>query len=159
MGEDKLPRPAKGFLVKAELRMTPDKGIGVFTTQFIPANTLVYMSDPLLYSEEEATVYLESLPTLEERQDWISHSYGSQGKICIDRDDIIRINHSDNPTLYCKSFLCTSSNSYSAIAARDVKEGEELTEDYRTYTLTPAYVRLCKKYGVCEVYEMEEYSK
>ena len=38
-----LPRLSRsGFRVKVELRMTPDKGIGVFAAEFIPANTRVY---------------------------------------------------------------------------------------------------------------------
>jgi hypothetical protein len=155
---EELPRPAVGFLIKTELRMTPDKGIGVFATQFIPANTRIYVSDPQSYTEEEASAYLESLPTLEERQDWLDHAYGSKGKICQDLYDTVRINHSDNPTMFNKSETEKSLKNF-AIATRDIQVGEELTEDYKVYTLTQAYIRLCKQYGICEVYEKESYSK
>ena len=158
--EDRLPRPATGFLVRAELRMTPDKGIGVFAAQFIPVKTRIYESEPISYSEEEASALLESLPTLEERKHWLEHAYGSQGKVCIDQDDSTMINHSDNPNMI-NELLSEHKHKVKnySIAVRNIEEGEELTEDYRTYSLTPAYIRLCKKYGVCEVYEMESYSK
>lgn len=158
MEEDRLPRPTTGFLVKAVLQMTPDKGIGVFASQFIPAKTVVYEAEPLSYTEEEAIVHLETLPTFQERKQWVEHAYGSLGKICVDPHDIVRVNHSDYPTLFNERVSPTELKSCS-IAVRDIKEGEELTEDYRTYSITQAYVNLCKRYGTCEVYEMENYSK
>ncbi len=156
MATEKLPRPALGFLVKTELRMTPDKGIGVFAAQFIPANTVVYESEPQYYTEEEAAAYLESLPSLQEQQKWLDHAYGSLGKVCMDLFDPVMVNHSDNPTLMDKT-SAKGLNTNAATALCDINEGEELTENYRMYSLTPAYVRLCKKYGVCEVYERDDY--
>ena len=38
MNRQDLPRPAKGFCVNAELKMNPDRGIGVFAAEFIPAS-------------------------------------------------------------------------------------------------------------------------
>ena len=34
-------RPAEGLCVNVELRMTLDKGIGVFAAEFIPANAVL----------------------------------------------------------------------------------------------------------------------
>ena len=61
----KLPQPATGFLVKAELRMSPGKGIGVFADEFIPANQKVYESKPVSYSEKEALILLNSMKSLQ----------------------------------------------------------------------------------------------
>ena len=144
-----IPREAKGFLVKAEIRQSPGKGLGVFAAEFIPANKPIYTTDPLSYTEEEAVAYLESLPTNKERKEWLSYAYGSQDKICIDLDDRTRINHSEIPTIV--ELPTTEETSVScAIAARDIEENEELTEDYRTYSPTPAYNNVCKKYGLIE---------
>ena len=147
------PIPANGFLIKAELRMTPDKGVGVFAAQSIPAKTFVYKYTPHTYTEKEAAVYLESLSSLKEQKYWLEHAYGNDGKISIDYNDQCRLNHSDNPTLdYCEKTSCS-------FATRNIKQGEELTEDYRTFSLSPAYINLCKKYGVIEVYERDDYVK
>ncbi len=35
------PCPTTGFTVATELRLTEDKGVGVFAAEFIPANTQV----------------------------------------------------------------------------------------------------------------------
>ena len=154
MASDTLPRPAVGFEVKAELCKAPGKGIGVFAAEFIPANTLVYSSEYDSYTEEEATAHLECLPA-EEQRDWLEHAFGSHGKVCMDRFDTKMINHSDNPTLNSKTLERVTD----AFASRDIQGGEELTEDYRTFSQPRAYTNLCKKYGVIEVYEMDHYTK
>ena len=148
-----IPREANGFLVKAEIRQSPGKGLGVFAAEFIPANKLIYSSNPLTYTEEEALAYLESLPTNEEKIQWLDFAYGKNGKVCIDSDDLVRINHSENPTI----LIIKGTPIDYGIAARDIEENEELTENYRTYSPTPAYDNVCKKYGVVEVYEEESY--
>ena len=52
MSQGKIPRPAKGFCVKVELKMTSDKGLGVFAAEFIPASTIVM-------DESTGTVYYD----------------------------------------------------------------------------------------------------
>lgn len=157
MANGELPRPAKGFLVKSELRMTPDKGIGVFAAECIPVNTRVYEVEPYCCSEEEASAYLESLPTIKERHFWLDHAYVSQGKLCVDPQDTIRINHDDNPTMSNQP-SCTEPAKNCGIALRDITEGEELTEDYRTYDPDPELLRLCKKFNRdLEEYELKWY--
>ena len=141
-----LPRPATGFRVKAELRMTPDKGIGVFAAEFIPANTRIDDYQTTYYNKEEAIAYLASLSNDEERKWWLEHAYGDKGKIAIEYDDSDMINHSNNPT------IAENPNDGHDYTTRDVYEGEELTEDYRTYDYVPFYEDLCDKYGVTDWY-------
>ena len=141
---EELPRPAKGFKVKAELRMTPDKGIGVFAAEFIPANTRVDDHQTTYYNKEEAITYLASLSSDEERKWWLEHAFGKNGNIAVVSDDNIMINHSSNPT------LDENPDDGHDYTTRDVYEGEELTEDYRKYEDVPIYQELCKKYGVSE---------
>ena len=152
-----LPRPATGFLVKAELRLTRDNGIGVFADEFILADQKVYESKPDSYSEKEALKLLESMPDHGKKY-WLDHAYGSQGRVCLDPDDIPMINHSDNPNMCNQLSSNLPIKSYGK-AIHNIHKGEELTEDYRTYSPTPAYTNLCEKFGVREVYEEENYVK
>ena len=139
---EEFPRPAKGFKVKAELRMTPDKGIGVFAAEFIPANTRTDDHQTTYYNKEEAIAHLASLSSDEERKWWLEHAYGYKGKIAVVSDDNGMINHSSNPT------VAENPDDGHDYTTRNVYEGEELTEDYRTYEDLPIYEELCKKYGV-----------
>jgi hypothetical protein len=79
--QDELPREAKGFLGMAELRMTPGKGIGVFATQFIPANQQLYEYEGKSYNKEEAIALLDSMSTHEEREYWAGAYLWPQWKI------------------------------------------------------------------------------
>ena len=140
-----LPRLSRsGFRVKVELRMTPDKGIGVFAAEFIPANTRVYDYKTTYYNKEEAIAYLASLSSDEERKWWLEHAYGHNGKIATEYDDSDMVNHSNNPT------VAENPNDGHEYTTRDVYEGEELTEDYRTYDYVPFFEELCDKYGVTD---------
>ena len=138
-----LPRLSRsGFRVKVELRMTPDKGIGVFAAEFIPANTRVYDCQTTYYNKEESIAYLASLSSDEEKKWWLEHAYGYEGKIAIEYDDSDMVNHSNNPT------IAENPNDGHDYTIRDVYEGEELTEDYRTYDYVPFFEELRDKYGI-----------
>ena len=144
---EELPRPATGFLVRTELRMTPDKGIGVFAVEFIPANTRVDdYRDVTYYNEEETIAYLASLSSDEERKWWLEHAYGDNNKIAVVNDDSQMINHSNNPTLF------ENPDDGHDYTTRDVYEGEELTEDYRSYDIVPFFEDLCDEYGILDMY-------
>ena len=143
-----LPRRAKGFLVNAELRLTPDnKGIGVFTCEFIPANTRVDDPHLIYFDEQETLKLLASLPNDEARRDWLDHAFGDGGKVGVHNthlDDGGMVNHSDNPS------LATNNDDDYSYSTRDIQIGEELTEDYRTYDHVPFFEDLCKKYGAID---------
>ena len=94
-----LPKMAKGFLGMAELRMTPDKGIGVFATQFIPANTQLYEYVGKTYNKEEIIALLDTMSSHEEREYWLIHVYGLNGKLAVCLNDGDLINHSYEPTI------------------------------------------------------------
>ena len=141
-----LPRRAKGFKIEAELKLAPgNKGIGVFAAQFIPANTQVDDHHYIYYDEQEALELLASLPNDAERRNWLMHVFGKDGKIAEHDskvDDGGMVNHDDNPTM-----MDLDGHSYTT---RDVHEGEELTEDYRTFEHVDFYEKLCDKYGVID---------
>ena len=145
---EELPRTAKGFLGMAELRMTPDKGIGVFATQFIPANTQLYEYEGKTYTEEKAIALLDSMSSHEERQYWLVHVYGLNGKLAYCSNDGGLINHSYDPTIGRLPDWDESSEIDHAYAIRDIQKGEELTQDYRTFIDPPFFLDVCKKYGI-----------
>lgn len=137
-----FPRPAKGFWVKAELRLTRDKGIGVFTTEFIPAHSLVYECNETIYlNEEQAEKFLSLLPSDNDRTYWLDHAFGEAGQIGYDLNDSTMVNHSSEPT------ACISMDNFCSYAVRDIYKDEEITEDYRLYEDVPFYQTFCEKYG------------
>ena len=140
---DQFPQPAEGFVVRAELKKTPDKGIGVFACEFIPANASVHdCNNTLYFTEEETRTILNSLPSDRERKYWLEHGYGEKGLAAYDLDDTIMINHSFDPNIY------STNEGRNYYAARDIKKGEELTEDYRIYEVVPFLEEICEEYGV-----------
>ena len=149
-------RPAKGFCVNVELRMTPDKGVGVFAAEFIPANTVVYYTtkDSISFDENEARKHIALMQSVEERVYWISHVCPlNEESVVLDPYDIPMINHSSNPTVEWRSSstaeYCIGTDGY-ALATRNISKGEELTEDYRSYPDTPFLNKLMEEYGITE---------
>ena len=140
-----LPRPARGFRVKADLKTsTNGRGIGVFAAEFLPAGTRVDEDrDELILTRQEAYAFLEAVPCDKQRRWWLEHIYCLDGLMKIDtvEFDISMVNHSDDPTVVTRE----DGLDY---MTRDVYIGEELTEDYRTYDIVPYYEELCQKYGV-----------
>ena len=139
---------AKGFLGMAELRMTPDKGIGVFATQFIPANTQLYEYMGKTYNKEETVALLDTMSSHEEREYWLIHVYGLNGKlaVCLNNGDLI--NHSYEPTIGRLPDWEESLEIDHIYALRDIQKGEELTQDYGTFIDPPFYLEVCQKYSV-----------
>lgn len=141
-----LPRRAKGFKIEAELKLAPgDKGVGVFATQFIPANTQVDDYRYIYLDEKETLEILASLQSDEERAFWLSHAFGKDGMIAAHDarvDDGGFINHSDYPTL-----IDIDGHDYTT---RDVYEGEELTENYSTFEEVVFFEKLSDQYSAID---------
>jgi len=155
-GSLNLPRKAKGFLVKAELKLSPGMGIGVFAAQFIPANTKVGEHKLIYYDEHQTNKILEQLSSDEERKKWLEHSFGLNGQLVVHDSKVDyggTVNHSDHPTLVLNGVDgCTYST-------RDIQNGEELTEDYGTYDKIPLHEELCEKYSVYDWFIKSEINK
>ena len=141
-----FPMPAKGFLVKVELRKTPDKGVGSFAAEFIAVDTkIAELSRSRYFNEEEAVEYLATLPSQEEKHYWLTHVYSaSDEKISEDVYDQLIVNHSTVPNT---RMIIKDYNDGYVIALRDIQEGEELTDDYRRFPKLPFLDRLRKENG------------
>ena len=145
---DQFPRPAEGFLVRAELKKTPDKGIGVFTCEFIPANTIVSdCASTVYFNEEQTRAVLSSLPSDDVRRYWLEHTWGERGQVAYILNDISMVNHSKNPTVYSNS-----EDIHKCYASRDILAGEELTEDYRAFDIVHFQIALYDEFGIDEDY-------
>jgi hypothetical protein len=140
-----VPRPARGFSIKADLKMsTNGRGVGVFAAEFLPAGTRVETDRVhTAFTREQAYAFLEAVQNDEQRKWWLEHIYCLDGLMKIDMVelDTMMVNHCDNPT------VVTREDGFD-YTTRDVNIGEELTEDYRTYDIVPYYEELCEKYGV-----------
>ena len=141
--EQQLPRPAVGYRFAVELRMTADRGVGVFTTEFIPAGTQIYDFSMHSFNENEIRKLLQMLPTVEERKWLLDHCWGGpNNNIMMTTSDIIFTNHSREPSVTYSSSDCLGN------AARDIQPGEELTEDYRLYAEPSYLIELRLEYGI-----------
>ena len=140
-----LPRPAQGFSIKADLKMSSNgRGIGVFAAEFLSAGKRIDTDRVhTAFTREQAYAFLEAVPNDEQRRWWLEHIYCLDDLMKIDMIelDTMMLNHDNNPT------VVTREDGYD-YTTRDVEIGEELTEDYRTYDSVQYYDELCKKYGV-----------
>jgi SET domain-containing protein len=110
------------LLVKTYVDRSAIDGCGVFTAEDIPAGTLVWKFNSAIDIEITAPE-LESLPP-PAREVAMRHSFiNEDGRMILARDNGVFFNHSDDPN----TDICADGN----VAARDIRAGEELTEDYR----------------------------
>jgi hypothetical protein len=141
-----------GFQMAYELKETPERGVGIFAKEFIPANQLIWKFQigsniRLFKGEEECRAHLEIL-SKENGIDWLTHVYLFDGYINEILDDGKMWNHSEEPN------TCSGINDDwdSTYAARDIEIGEELLDDYGTYEYPEWFFGLCAEYGVPQDY-------
>jgi hypothetical protein len=122
-------------------------GKGIYLLENIKAGTCVWtykLNDNVFeYDEQQTISYLQSLPSLHLQQRFLDLSFGKGNVLCLITDDGRYVNHSENPN--CKTDLI-SGNCY---AIRDIKKGDEILENYSSFTHPPFLLQLLKKYD-CE---------
>ena len=119
----------------SELRfVSPEIGLGVFATRFIPKGTITWVFDAL----DQIVVHSKSsqLPAQLRRQlDIYSYNNGRRERIlCWDHARFI--NHSCHPTSLAPGFDIE-------IAVRDIQAGEQITDDYGTLNLDSDFECAC----------------
>jgi uncharacterized protein len=110
-----------------ELRLINQEiGYGVFATKFIPQGTIVWVQDALDREMTEEAVAL--LPAdLQERM--LKYCYrNNRGYYVLCWDHNRYINHSFNSN-------CIMTANHLELAVRDIKSGEELTDDYGYFNI------------------------
>ena len=134
-----------------EIRDTPHFGKGIFTLEEIKAGSCVWFyklnKNVLEYNEEETINHLSSLKKLSKQQHFLDITFGKNEMICLITDDGKYMNHADKSSYECncKTNLITG-NCY---ALRDITIGEQLFEDYSTFSHPDFLYTLLKKYK-CE---------
>jgi len=112
--------------IKTHLKQTQAKGIGLFTSVFLPKSTTIWVMDERfqkVFSERE----IEEMPTLQQEFLMV---YGTWGVIkgnpgrFLELDDSRFINHSESPNIAFVEEI--------GYALRDIAIDEELTCDYTT---------------------------
>lgn len=115
------------LLIKTKIGPSTIEGIGLFADEEIHKDTVLWEFNPIIdkiISNEE----LGSLPVV--AQNHIDKFlYFNDGNWVLCGDYAIFTNHSENPNIISVGEL--------SVAARDIKKGEEITDDYTTYDEEP----------------------
>ena len=109
------------FHTKIEVKNSPIHGKGLFTKEDLQEGQLIYTQEPdkqEVYSEQELTELSDN------KQQEVKHFAPKypDGKWRLSHDKIIYCNHARPGTMLAKDGTL--------IAARDIKAGTELTQDY-----------------------------
>ena len=119
----------------SELRfVSPEIGLGVFATRFIPKGTVTWVFDPLDQVIAPSTSAL--LPTPLQRQLDIYSYQNGRGERILCWDHARFVNHSCNPTSLAPGFDIE-------IAVRDIQSGEQITDDYGTLNVDSEFECAC----------------
>lgn len=113
------------LLVKTKVAPSKIHGLGLFADEDITKGTLVWEFNPVI-DKMISIQDFQSLPNL--TQEYIKkYSYLEKGMYVLCGDNARFTNHSTNPN------FDTLSKRPNVITARDIKKGEEITENYLTY--------------------------
>jgi SET domain-containing protein len=111
------------LLVKTYLDKSPIHGLGVFAGEFIRKGTKVWR---FVEGFDRAYTPKQFARLPKPARDYLrQHAYRVDGEILYTIDNDHHMNHSDKPNTFLH-------NGY-AIAARDIRKGEEITNDYREF--------------------------
>jgi SET domain-containing protein len=164
-----------GFCVPYTVRITPDKGRGVFADEPIRKGTILWRfvrGQYAVYDERSLKEFLAKLSRSAVVYE-LTHMFGTPefpGYIIRVFDDGVLINHSRQPTVVVNSASgddeipyntsvqdlqdvedALLNDRFALIATRDLKVGDELTHDYNIGVEDPSYYdALCEQYNVSE---------
>lgn len=122
------------LMVKTKLGLSKIQGVGLFADEDISEGTIVYKAcefegiplDFLVWSEAEWAAMEKNLSKGTQRQiKRHAYKYREDGWYIMELDDTKFINHSDSPNLIVSEV--------GDIAVKDIKSGEEILTDYRTF--------------------------
>jgi len=135
-----------------EIKHTPIYGNGIYATEPVHKGCLIWeyrlFKNVLEFNKEQSIAYLHALANLERQQHFLDITYGRGDVLCLILDDGKNINHADGEQSNCVTDLMTG-NCY---AKRDIAIGEQLFEDYTTYTHPPFLLDLLAKYDCAPTY-------
>lgn len=130
-----------------EVRETYHCGKGLFTLEDINMGTCIWTyklnENVFEYDAAQSAAYLQSLPDLKAQQRFLDSSFGKRDVLCLITDDGQYVNHADAPN--CKTDLSTGH----CYAIKYIAAGEQIFEDYTSFTHPPFLFPLLKLYE-CE---------
>jgi len=133
--------------INYEIRETENYGKGIFVLEDVPLGTCIWSyklnENVSEYDAQQSIDHLQSLATLNEQQRFLDSSFGRGDKLCLIIDDGQYVNHADAPN--CKTDLSTGH----CYAIQDIATGEQIFEDYTSFTHPPFLFPLLKQYE-CE---------
>ena len=117
--------------IKTTLKTSPINGIGLFADEDIAEGTIVWEFDAIdsKYTQGQYDTFTEI-----EKEFLNKYSYKFEGEYILCVDNARFFNHSDSPN--CGSFDYSSGTLGNTQAIRNIKAGEELTDDYNYFGLT-----------------------
>ena len=160
----KLDEPQSGFHIKYKVGVSKF-GRGIFAQEDITEGTLVWSgvygrNIRRFINEDEVRLWLSEMPNNKVRKEWLQFPIVFDGGFELDLDDGRFINHSYEPNIGYPSI-----EDNRGFALRDIKQGEELYENYNNYEpkLSPAsilvlswVVKIYAEYGIDESYREEK---
>jgi hypothetical protein len=135
--------------IKHEIKTAEAYGKGIFALENIKAGTCIWSYNLHInvfeFDETACNNHLSSLPTLAARQEFLNYTFGKGDKLCLITDNGVYMNHADASACNCKTDLKTGD----CFAIGDINIGEQLFENYATFSHPPFLYELLKKYQ-CE---------
>ena len=164
---------SSGFCVPYTVRVTPDKGRGVFADAPIRKGTIVWRfvrGQYAVYDERSLKEFLAELSHTGAVYE-LEHMFGAPefpGYVIRVLDDGVLVNHSSQPAVAVNNgpgedeipyntsprsvedvTYALMNDRFALIAIRDLKAGDEVTQDYNIGVEDPAYYdALCEQYDV-----------
>lgn len=133
--------------INYEIRETAECGKGLYARELIKKGTCVWSyrlnENVYEYDEHQSRAHLQSLPSLKAQQRFLDSSFGKGNVLCLIVDDGQYVNHAEECN--CKTDPVTGH----CYALQDILAGEEILEDYRSFTHPPFLFALLKQYE-CE---------
>ena len=135
--------------INYEIRATENYGRGLFTLETIPAGKCIWHyklnQNVFEYNEAESIAHLKSLPNLKAQQRFLDSSFGRGLVLCLIVDDGQYVNHAAAPLCNCKTDMTTGD----CFSLRTIAAGEQIVEDYTSFSHPPFLFPLLKEYA-CE---------
>lgn len=124
------------MLIPTQVKPSPIHGLGLFTTAPVPKGTPIWRFQPgfdHIFSPQQ----FAALPLIAQKHTrWFCFVSKADGHVILSGDHACFINHSDPPNTGAPDH---ATDPVTTIALRDLKEGEEITCNYRAYDADTAW--------------------
>lgn len=117
--------------VKTKLGLSKIHGIGLFADEFIPKGTIIWKFTPGFdqkFTKEQISRFPKQVQEHIKVYGWLSKK---SGKYCLCSDNGNFFNHSKNPNSLSEHY--DDEDEVIVKAIKDIKKGEEITDDYSAY--------------------------